>query len=112
MTPLAELAGAKEPPVAVQFTEVSTAWVTVACTPAVRPTLTLVAVLRMELITTVCGVTVFESSAKSPAASVARSQKVLAAVSAGLVMGVPLTGVVEMSLAPAAVPIDALVAPE
>jgi hypothetical protein len=111
LTPLAVFVGLNEPPVAVQFTDVSTALVTVAFAVAVYPTLRLVALLVIALIVTVLGVTVTELSTKLPAAFVARSQNVLAVVSAAVVMIVPLVGDEEMSLVPCDVPTDADVAP-
>jgi hypothetical protein len=71
---LAVLVGLKVPQVAVQFMDVSTALVTVACAVAVSPTLTVLALFAIALIATVLGVTTTELSTKFPAALVALSQ--------------------------------------
>ena len=89
---------------AVQSTVVSTALETVAFAVAVYPTLTLLALLVMAPMVTVFGTTATELSAKSPAALVARSQKVVEAVRAAVVICVPLVGEFEISLPPCAVP--------
>ena len=88
------------PPVAVILKVVELFTVRVGTAGVMAPTVT------------VCGATVTELSAKSPAALVARSQKVLVIVIAAVVMAVPLVGEAEMSFPPCAVPTDAVVALE
>ena len=106
-TPLAVCAELNVPQVAVQSTNVSIAFETVAFAVAVYPTLTLLALFVIAEIVTVCGATVTELSRKLPAALEARSQYVVAVVKAAVAIGVLLVGELEISLPPCAVPTSA-----
>ncbi len=96
--------GAKAPPGADQMTAVLTALATVAWSVVERPALRFVVEAVMALMVTVLGVTGAETSTWSPAASVARSQKVVGVVRAELATETPETGAEERSPAPTLVP--------
>ena len=118
MVTLPVVAGAVQTPVPASMVPALAVQVIPLVTPPLAVEVKVVEVLTervgaagaMGVRATVCGVTVAETLAESPAASVARSQKVFGVVIAAVVMAAPLVGVAERSVPPLVVPTDAVTA--